>query len=410
MHTCSALRFEASRLFWSHPDIWYTVEADSLESTQTDLEFAVRVMQVEIRLGYAPLDLPYECSDVEIRRAVDIFWRSHVQGFFPSASKIVLAEGWLFRTPPPNWKSDRRWRILGLLLQRAPEHVRVYAALETKDAPRSTVTLMNIDSTERAEWQVVEERWKGKRVLLPSRRLPTGPLQDYEAMLKIQSDIRMEDSDLRWLMIETHSSFPNPGTGSGWIRCPNGHCRMLLHSNGAWREHLRSWTCRRIAETVSSQNTPAFVEDALDARRTQMLSLRKQYVEAWLALRGNMGDEQSERRASFTATLEEQLEKLFPSTIPRSTERKERYMHQGFWVYFDPTHVYYSPAVRDYDTGAEEERSVDLRSESSDSSGWGSPYEDPERQQRLKEQRDDFWKNAGFASVEQKVIAAVGKH
>jgi hypothetical protein len=67
---------------------------------------------------------------------------------------------------------------------------------------------------------------------------------------------------------------------------------------------------------------------------------------------------------------------------------------------FEETHEYYRPALVafDIDYGSTIGADLDcgLENDSSDSSGWGSPFVNIELEQRKKQGYDEFWRNAGF--------------
>jgi hypothetical protein len=112
-----------------------------------------------------------------------------------------------------------------------------------------------------------------------------------------------------------------------------------------------------------------------------------------------MGESDTQRRQEFVNTIDKLAEKLYPPTDEASNRARREYLHGGFWSYFDPTHVYYSPALPGFDNGiaaSPDTISYECESESSDSSDWGGPFVDIELEKRMKQRYDNFWRNAGF--------------
>jgi len=108
MQVSSVLRTEAERLFWSDPDVWYSVEGVWLVGggwpgyTHEDLDFLARVEQVEVQLheivirsdGGAAFSMvkPWERTQ-SIEELAQSFWQT-LHHRFPRATRVVLSETW----------------------------------------------------------------------------------------------------------------------------------------------------------------------------------------------------------------------------------------------------------------------------------------------------------------------------
>jgi hypothetical protein len=119
-----------------------------------------------------------------------------------------------------------------------------------------------------------------------------------------------------------------------------------------------------------------------------------------------MGDYGSlEWEAYIDAIQKEVQHYLIPPSCLRQEQEVSQYMHNcGFTSCFDPTHVYYSPAIQGYDkvpgydeVPSDENDTTNTALEvGSDDESSGDLQPDPEQLREVIERHDRFWTRAGF--------------
>lgn len=409
-------------MFWSLPDVWYLIDYAWWESrrsgylgkAQLDMDFAKKLEQVEIAMGwleweFAPsyMDVGNQWRGAELAEKAIIFWHA-VKDSFPSARKIVL-RGCRFRTgfPPPDGVFDPSWSPLSFVLEQAPRNLQIFISFHgptnrilfrTQPTFREHKRLSVVSSSK-------EEPWSPTHVMPPSRQLPGGPLQDFEHMSKINTFIRVEHAGLQWLTRETHVRFPE----EGGIRCPNQVCYMLFKDRLTWDDHCsHGWgfKCKRVSQEVHSANTPSDIVTALEGRYRRLSNLQEQLGEIWWKLRRAMGETGTERE-EFVRILDTQVRKEWytpsPQGIQHANALADEFVHTGFWSWFDRAEFYQCLVGEGYeDWGSPRTVGYDWEfdPDSDDGSDWGEPFVNLELQQRQRRQRDEFWEKAGFLPKE----------
>lgn len=359
MRTSSRLRTEASKRFWALSNVWYHCDPDwwyALNKNRPGLvqhcpDFAERIEQVEISAVRLEMEfradesLKGEEKQIDMQNKARRLWEA-VERSFPSVKTVVLTG----QLPMEHTVEEEANSFLSIALAvgQAPAGVTVLVAFETHEwstskGPQTYYRLWRVDQGPQPSWQVVEEFWTPKRVLLPFKKGPGGPLGDYESMLQRQNSLQMEERGLRWLISETYVRY-SPGSK---INCPNPNCDSI--DKHEWQDHTSS-VCRFFlvnhhATNISSrlyEHTPAEVVAGLQEKMERMSAIRKDIRRIWLQINDDWGTEGTEKRRNFETTFFAQLRDenyLTPGEAPEQSPMWEA----EFLARFDPTHIYYSP-------------------------------------------------------------------
>jgi hypothetical protein len=359
LRSCRLFRSMTSKLFWSNPDVWYRVPTGTgwfmsrqfhrPQSCFLDMEFASRVMQIEINVGNLRMVFGYSRDPnangpyIPHKDHVDIFWKA-VPETFPSARNVILTTYWLRRTIlPPDEQFNEEYAAVDYLLQKAPNGIHaVVSCFRRFGGALPEYWTFDISKSPRLQ---LTRTWPIKRVSPPSRKLPDGTLRDYEFMCKSLGFLESEIKGLRLLREETVGRYP----GDAGIECPG--CAAIFTGRDALDHHMWSdgCDCRTAIRSHIAENTPSYVKNALDAKEARISLLRADYETSWLKLRHAMGDPDSECRKHFSSTFEKLAEELHPAMDQETNSALTDYMRREFWSYFDPNHDRYRPAIEDFD-------------------------------------------------------------
>ena len=292
------------------------------------------------------------------------FW-SEILRSFPSIKRVLLDNYNIGYTPRQGDAETEASEILRKVLDTAPRHVEVrividggrYRYSNDRQSQRSPV-----GSNRWREWKLLyQAEWQPiKTITAPGVwNLPENMLKEYEHMRHTIFILRQE---------------------------MKGH----------------KWLCEVWPKTTS----PSLAQAFLEAKQNRIHNVKLEYRNRWLKIREDMGDCDSAHRKDYEQSLEAEVKRyIFPDyEEPPQHEvcPLTEYITGGFWSYFDPTHIYYSPAIADYDEDPYENQNdtiEDHKAAQEDEDLWSTPPPDPDVLKAKKKTYDEFWKKAGFLSI-----------
>ncbi|KAK2810294.1 hypothetical protein FQN50_003025 [Emmonsiellopsis sp. PD_5] len=360
MHTSSAIRAQTSRLFWTHQDdVWYRCSGSWLRTTDKPgyiydcPHFARQVTQLEIHLGLmgpgfeqlatSHLPLRRETTEEQTRR----FW-AQVQESYPSLRKVVLASHAPYPPlPPADGEYNETYSIMATVAQLAPPHLTAFIAIEKVRVGIQirTHSLWRIQPAPgpgpAPSWVVVDDDWTPNRISIPHRQRLPGPLAEYLAMEDGLSFAMLEKGGRKWLAAQTYPLY-SPGPQ---LDCPAPDCAGKFTQRAQWEDHIRN-ECRYLTRhnwwgAECCQHTPAEVKAVLDAREAGVKALEEKCRALWRKLKGEFGEEGTERRRKFVKCLAELAER--EGFVPPGEELEDSaFWVEGFTGWFEEEHVYYT--------------------------------------------------------------------
>jgi hypothetical protein len=364
MRTSRAFRSIAWKYFWTDTDVWFQIS----QHESIDPVFAKHMVQIVLEplqvvwvfqqneRTARKLGLPQDTLEHRIRE----FWRFTLDAF-PSARNIILMGSGI------TGSTD----VLELL-QKAPEKIHAIFADRKRIAGEAPeYQLWELDSLASPPQLRHHETTRLPRLVIPPRKPPpTGPLGDHIQMGRIGRVMMLEERGIEWLLKESHLQFAD---SDGHLTCPNVPCRQVFPDREAIKAHFAAaLICGQVADANVSIKTSLHNRNVIAAKRARMNELDQIRKDLWLKLRKDMGEPGTEERRAFNKALRKQV-KESGSKPDRMTDFEiNEYINGNFWADFDPTHVYYSPAVPEYDG-----RSQSL-------------------EQRIRQRYKEFWQKAGF--------------
>jgi len=213
MQTCSGIRKEASKRFWTHKDTWYSCSDDTAFPRRVQHpiiqycpEFASRIAQVEIHFIRIHMAFPSDEMDpIEGPRTTTAdkaraFW-ARVQSIFPSVRTLIMT-GIL-----PHEGSSSSASIVETVVSLAPSNIRVLVAQEEFPTPARdqlpVANLWRVDPGSKPAWQLVQSSWTIRRILLPKRHCPTFPIGTMLQILASNHPSALELWGLQHLRLES---------------------------------------------------------------------------------------------------------------------------------------------------------------------------------------------------------------
>lgn len=170
MHVSDTIRKEAKKLFWSNPDVWYTVDAFWLESggfagcTHYTLDALQYMQRIVVRLDeWRPqFDRNEEDFTLEehVLRNDSAFWRT-LRLRFPRATHVVLSSD--------NCKSlafDGLWGLQMLTKACPPDLSAYFSSLERVSPVRAERQLWRFAHSTH-EWDLITPSWELEMILPP---------------------------------------------------------------------------------------------------------------------------------------------------------------------------------------------------------------------------------------------------
>jgi hypothetical protein len=352
MRTCASIRTVVSKRFWNQQDIWYNCPDLSFfhDSGEHQIplfcqSFASQITQVEINVEYLGAafrddyrvakeefwydsesekdDLAHEGRALTTINKARIFW-GKIQTLFPAISRVVISgQPWVheFQNRDPD-DCEKNHDDVGLAVQQAPAHISVFIAIDrrnhrTKPRERGQKLWCVTRASLPPEWQLVQEYWTPKRVLLPPRqRSIEHPLGALLSIISTEHETDLERRGLHWLRLESYVRYP----GAAGIQCPSLSCDVVFSERNAWSQHLHESYHGRLQSGYydedhlhCSEDTPLDVKAALAARHKRVLGRQRDAEKIQLQLVNEWKRMGAEERMAFEQTFRKQLreENLF---------------------------------------------------------------------------------------------------
>jgi hypothetical protein len=281
MQVSSALRAEASKLFWSNPGAYFLVSADWLIDgaypayTDLDLDFLPYVQNLVVK--YSGTTYWKLCAHndgiVTVRpEQIAAFWKS-MSKRCPSVKRVVVDKNSL----SPSWRNESQpvSRAVRMLLQSAPSSIHTSAFIVEKTAYTPAVHSSSTPTTTSFQrslyrpslgdmWAPVSSFQPWKTIVPPAKQFngPVGRFTqlDYDtAITKLQRDgiwpLMVEALDRHHFDMGNHEPFS----------CPSPTCDVYFQEAGQWtvhaaESHYRDWVVGDRFSTLPSKLRVEFEE------------------------------------------------------------------------------------------------------------------------------------------------------
>ncbi|KAH6113811.1 hypothetical protein HBI69_129670 [Parastagonospora nodorum] len=330
MHTCSDIRKEASKRFWTHKDTWYRCSEDTAfpRDTQHPIiqycpDFASRITQVEIdfiRIHMAfptdeidPIQGPRTTTSDKARA----FW-ARVQSIFPSVRTLVMTglrsyEG--FPLLPSDSEYETSASVIETVIGYAPSNIRVLVAQEYWRTPNRAeqivCDLWRVDPDSKSPWQLIQSSWTIRRILLPKRHCPAFPVGTMLEILASNRPSALEQWGLQRLRLESYRRYSPPG--SPW-RCVassyDTDCDATFADQNDWEEHIynnahqhHGFSKDRLHLFRLCEHTPSEEKTAIEARCKRFTEDCEEIIALRHKIRDAYGPYDSEERRLFLENL-----------------------------------------------------------------------------------------------------------
>ncbi|KAH8698077.1 hypothetical protein GQ44DRAFT_733407 [Phaeosphaeriaceae sp. PMI808] len=292
MRVSSALRIEASKLFWANPNAYFLVGADWLLDGGypgyqcLDLAFLHRVQNVEIEYCpstnndiYPRLD---ERSNVQQDR-VATFWGS-LKRIFPQVKRVVINQN----GEAGIWRGDHPVpRPLQILIQACPLAIQVSALVVEIQYPpiaSTSSTTLPTNQWQRSIYQLTAENKlvqlesrHSKTIIMPTRQF-IGPVGKFERLRHQFSMLELQLYSLQALAIEALDRHYFDSGNNNPFSCPLRTCNAYFRKAGEWTIHaVNLHSQERICFSILPNEIRAMFEE-------REKSLRKSEKEAKVQL------------------------------------------------------------------------------------------------------------------------------
>jgi hypothetical protein len=343
MRTCSSIRTEAQKLFWSNPATWYYIEPDWLTfeygrpgSESHCTKFARYIQQVEV--AFIRLDFDFRKSEwphpnpatlsgrtrvkaekesLDVKEQARLFWEAF-QSNFPAATRVVLSES-CSRMLPFSFPKEFA-QVVGTCPQGISIHV---STLEfDNDVYReSTRTLYRLRRGEDTSLELVQRGWSRDRIRLPPKKC-TGYAGVYQKIRWRGQILNNRSSGIRQIRLKVYEHFHFGGPENTLITCPNPNCGEVFAQDGEWTVHANRTRhdmldvgahevlkARELCSAYYLCNTvPTEVEAPLleieNEYKRQILDINSEWVE----FRKQYGEPGTDKRRAFEEAFLAQLE------------------------------------------------------------------------------------------------------
>ncbi|KAF9697135.1 hypothetical protein EKO04_004672 [Ascochyta lentis] len=287
-----------------------------------------------------------------VEKAQD-FW-SKMGKLFPAVERVVLA-GCVPRRelPPPPGEFDEAYATIETVVNCAPPQIVVCIAFNSgRPSDRQHFTLWQVSSSLQPKWQVLDEDWAPRRVLLPSKKFSASPLGDLMTFLRRNSHLTLEIRGVDQLKIETYARY----AVNGVIRCPYLDCDATFPRRDQWERHLEDsshWRLgpkfgyegEHIMELLYFKHTPEAVKSAIEAREKRIEAALRQARRLERRVGCGWSRAGTEQRRLFEEQYFAQLREenfVSPGEFFRGPEDSYNVWIDDLDRYFDSTYLYYA--------------------------------------------------------------------
>lgn len=249
MHVSSTTRNEAKKLFWSSPEIWYTIEGPWLAEggfpvdTLVSLDALTCMKYIDVDFAYGdpldyrefrkPKDLP---SDDNEDHRIHRFWKT-LQNRLPSATDVVLSHsGANLGTFCENGIRAKLMRIA----ERCPIGISTSISWLRDEEHRFRLTRVLCKQTcsqfgPNKKWDVVDSSWSRQTVLPPPKRF-CGPVGAYSRTQYLWECSERQSNASRLLRIQAVEAYHIENPEEPRI-CRTPGCEFRFELPGQWAKH-----------------------------------------------------------------------------------------------------------------------------------------------------------------------------
>ncbi|EOA83896.1 hypothetical protein ACJQWK_00876 [Exserohilum turcicum] len=231
MHTCSALRHAASKLFWARPDTWYSLDGTWLLAggfpgeTHCVTEFLRRVRQLEIRFEHVREVMPPATDEQD--EQIYGFWRA-LQRLAPRLERVVVSHD------APRITRTISLELLKRVLQKRPRGIDAFASVITAGDASTHRGIRYRGRFGAAGWELTDPEWVRQSVLLPPKAW-RGPMGEYaQAQYQIDRCLRMRRARHALRIQAAERSYLSE---EEWFKCPGRECHDYFFEGRAWAVH-----------------------------------------------------------------------------------------------------------------------------------------------------------------------------
>ncbi|KAF2111565.1 hypothetical protein BDV96DRAFT_582396 [Lophiotrema nucula] len=261
MRVSSALRIEASKLFWANPDAYFLVNAYWLLKgghpgyMGSDLPFLSHVQNVEIEYQRGRDDeiCPRYDGVMDIRqKLITNLWKS-LKKRFPIAKRVVINQNW----PSPPWRNETEPvpQALRILIQCCPPEIEAFAFIVEEENPTigTSTSAPSMKKWQRSlyrrlaggTWTRVATVRRHKTILMPMRHFH-GPVGGFERLKHDGEVVRLQQYGLWPLSLEALDRHYFDDEKHKPFSCLYSDCDAYFEKAGQWtvhatESHVKDW-------------------------------------------------------------------------------------------------------------------------------------------------------------------------
>ncbi|KAF2829530.1 hypothetical protein CC86DRAFT_368526 [Ophiobolus disseminans] len=325
MQVSAALRVEASKLFWAHPEAYFLVSAGWLIDgahpayTHWDLSFLPNVQNVlvDYHVGTDRAICPLYDGVMAVRQGrITAFWNSLTK-WFPNVKRIVIDQNWL--SPPWNGESQPVPRALRILSQSSSLDIQVFAfiAEEIEGDPIACSASIPSDppcqrslyrSSADGVWARAKSPQPWKTILPPARKF-SGPVGKVRGLDHEDTLTHLQHNGLWPLMVEALDRHHFGMGNNNPFSCPSSTCDAYFQKAGEWtvhaaESHYCDWFTKDRFSMLPQQLRVEF-EKREKALVTKEDEIRRVYTELRDDWREGGGRKQREMKHGWMEQLEQ---------------------------------------------------------------------------------------------------------
>ncbi|KAF2185367.1 hypothetical protein K469DRAFT_708149 [Zopfia rhizophila CBS 207.26] len=323
MRVSSALRIEASKLFWANPDAYFLVDAHWLLNgghpgyTGCDLPFLSHVQNVEIEYHHGRDDeiCPLHDGVMEVRRElITNLWKSFKKRF-PNAKRVVINQNWV--SPPWRNETEPVPQALQILIQYCPPEIEAFAFI-VEEENLTIGTSTSVPSMKKWQrslyrrsagdiWTRVGTGRRHKTILVPMKHFH-GPVGGFERLKHEGERVLLQQHGLWPLSLEAldRHYFDNKKHKS--FSCPYSDCDAYFEKAGEWtvhaiESHVKDWRMGKRFCILPDELRVVFEERerALEGNKEEINTQLWKTIDEW-------NEEGGEKRRQMEREWMEQLE------------------------------------------------------------------------------------------------------
>jgi hypothetical protein len=261
MHTCSATRIEAKKLFWSQGDTWYRCESSWLTRmggmpgpSVSCTKFSRHVQQLDVLFTTLWDDFEGPEMSPRTRKAslpayyalwqsmtpadkMNAFWITLNQRF-PSVRRVVLSDHFPINQPG-NYRFPQNPKYAALVRACPPEFsIEVFLCLTDwanfhfDDEDR----LYQLGNSSEVSWELVDGNFT-RNIVSSGLKHCAGPIGAFQKLNFIKRQLRDEAGGMRKIMMDKWIKYELPSSHRAYS-CPLETCHTVSPTLKAWETHV----------------------------------------------------------------------------------------------------------------------------------------------------------------------------